>query len=161
MEWPPIFTCDNYSKTITDSLQYCRENKGLLVHAYVIMPTHVHLILSAGGPVSLSEIIRDFKKYTSRATTRLLNADANHLFLWVFKRAAQKASEGSTHKVWTDDNHPETITSESFFRQKLDYLHDNPRRKGLVDSPDHWLYSSAKTYYLGVRGVLDVDYLEW
>ncbi|MFO7889757.1 MAG: transposase [bacterium] len=64
--WLPIFQDECYFKIIIDSFKYCQEHKGLYLLGYVIMPTHLHLITSNNDSTSLSEIMRDFKNYTSK-----------------------------------------------------------------------------------------------
>ena len=59
-------------------------------------------------------------------------------------------------RFWQPSRHAEAIINEGFWRQKIDYLHDNPRRKGLVLSPQHWRYSSAAWHILGDRQPIDV-----
>ncbi|MCK4553454.1 transposase, partial [Candidatus Parcubacteria bacterium] len=66
IEWIDIFTKPEYFKVIIDSLKYCRKNKGLKLYEYVIMTNHIHLIVKAEQGYKLSQIISDFKKYTTR-----------------------------------------------------------------------------------------------
>ena len=161
-EWLPLFLSDSYCSIITGSLDYCRREKGLLVHAYVIMPTHLHGILSVSGGYVLSDVLRDARKYTSKAIVGKLEEDGHRLFEWVFRDAARKAGRpGVTHKVWSDDTHPVAIESERFLLQRIEYLHNNPVRKGLVELPEHWRYSSAALYVAGRKGPLEIDALEW
>ena len=65
-------------------------------------------------------------------------------------------------QFWQPSRHPEAIYTQRFWRQKLDYLHDNPCRKGLVLSPEHWRYSSA-AYWMGSSAESEVILtpLEW
>ncbi len=161
-EWLPVFSAERYCRIVTDSLAYCRAEKGLLVHAYVVMLTHVHAILAAREGGDLSGIIRDSRKHMAKEIVRQLCEDGNRLFDWVFRDAARKAGrpEGS-YKVWQAGMHPETIESIAFAVQKLGYLHDNPVRKGLVWLPEHWRYSSAWVYVSGRNdGPLEIDVLE-
>lgn len=162
VEWLPLFISDAYCRIITDSLEYCREHKGLLVHAYVIMPTHLHAIASAGPGADLSAILRDSRKHTSKQIVTQLQTDERRLFEWVLRDAARKSGRADgSHKVWTEGTHPETLESEKFFMQKFLYLHDNPVRKGLVEKAEDWRYSSAGFYVLGSEGPLGVDAVEW
>lgn len=162
VEWLPLFLSDTYCTIITDSLQYCRDHKGLLVQAYVIMPTHIHAILAAEQGSDLSLILRDARKYTSKALVDQLRCDGRNLFEWIFQDAARKSGRSAgAHKVWSEGVHPETLESERFFLQKLRYLHENPVRKGLVELPEHWKYSSAGFYALGAVGPLELDVAEW
>lgn len=60
-EWINIFTKPAYCEIIIDALKYCQINKGLIIHAWVIMSNHLHLIVSRNDQPLLSEILRDFK----------------------------------------------------------------------------------------------------
>lgn len=73
--WLDIFIRDRYRDVFYESLKYCQKNKGLNVHAYCIMSSHVHLIISASANNNLSEIIRDLKSFTSRHIRKALEAD--------------------------------------------------------------------------------------
>ena len=66
-------------------------------------------------------------------------------------------------RFWQATLHPEWIKTEPFYRQKLDYLHDNPCRKGLVTRPEHWRYSSASYWLSEGKSANDVilSQLEW
>jgi putative transposase len=92
-----------------------------------------------------------------------LNEDGNRLFDWIFRDAARKDGrpEGS-YKVWQSGSHPETITSPEFALQKLEYIHNYPVRKGLVEAQQHWRFSSAASYLRRhLDAPLEIDVLEW
>jgi hypothetical protein len=66
-----------------------------------------------------------------------------------FAEAMRETASMDRHRrFWQQGKHPEAISTESFWRQKVDYIHDNPCRKGLVLYPEHWRFSSAR-YYIG------------
>jgi len=159
VEWLPVFTSEPYVKIIFDSLEHLRRHRGLAVHAYVIMPTHMHAILTAGND-DLSGVMRDFKKFTSRAIYEQADKEGNQLLTRMFREAA-KRNPRSRFKVWQDGFHPEAICSRRFFLQKLDYLHANPIRRGLVNDAGEWYYTSFITYETGQEGPLEIDRLEW
>ncbi len=73
VEWIPVFTKKEYFEIIVNSLNYCRENKGLKLYAYVILDNHVHLIISADN---LTQIIKDFKSFTAREIIKTAKADS-------------------------------------------------------------------------------------
>ncbi len=50
------------------------------------------------------------------------------------------------HQVWQHGSHPELIQNDAMMRQKLEYIHYNPVKRGYVDEPEHWRYSSARNY---------------
>ena len=153
---------NKYCEIIIESLAYCRNEKDLLVHAYVIMPTHVHAALSVRPGGDLSAVLRDSRKHTAKEIVRQLNSDGNTLFDWAFRDSARKSGrpEGS-YAVWKPGAHPETIESSKFAVQQLEYMHDNPVRKGLISRQEDWRYSSAAFYLNGEVGPLELDALEW
>ena len=61
--WLPVFTRARYLDIITASLCFCRQQKGLRLHAYVILDNHLHLVVSSDN---LSQVIRDFKRHTAK-----------------------------------------------------------------------------------------------
>ena len=92
IHWIDLFTRKEFRHIIIDSLKYCQEKKGLVVHAYCIMPSHLHLIISSEGE-SLSGVIRDFKKHTNREIIKVLertNESRKKWLLNAFFKAASK-----------------------------------------------------------------------
>ena len=64
--WVDVFTRKNHRDAIIDSLKYCQKEKGLVIYAYVIMSNHIHMIVDTNNHFTLKDIIRDFKKFTSK-----------------------------------------------------------------------------------------------
>ena len=91
--WIPIFCRDDYFRVLADSLKYCVENKGLIVHGYVIMPNHFHAILSQVDG-QLSDVIRDMKKHTAKIIADKLETDKRIIWLNAMRRAS--GHEGGT-----------------------------------------------------------------
>ena len=75
-KWVDIFTGKIYTDIVVDSLNFCVENKGLIIYGYVIMSNHVHLLIQAKEE-NLSDILRDFKKFTSQPIIRTLEENKN------------------------------------------------------------------------------------
>lgn len=78
----------------------------------------------------------------------------------MFRYHAKHDSHNEEFKLWTSDNHPEEIYSDSFFRCKLNYIHQNPVRAGIVSHPAHYIYSSAANYE-NREGLISIDSLHW
>lgn len=146
VEWLDIFTSHKFMQILLESLQYCQKEKGLLVVAYVFMTNHIHLIISSKSD-SLDNILRDFKRHTTKQIKSMLKNDRRKYVFDVISR-----SDGS---IWQSDNFPELITTRKFLEQKTNYIHNNPVKKGLVAKPEDWLFSSASNYYLE-KGLLAV-----
>jgi putative transposase len=157
--WQYVFTSSEFFECIISSFKYCQEMKGLHVHAYVIMPNHVHSILSAANH-NLSDSLRDYRRFTSRSISRLFEQGKNKHLLSYFAKAAYIDSEGNCCKVWREGSHPEAIESSAFYEQKLNYIHENPVRKGYVLRPEDWLFSSARNYYLNDHPIIKIDILD-
>ncbi|MCL4510304.1 MAG: transposase [Bacteroidetes bacterium] len=160
VEWRYVFVSVPLFETIIESLKYCCTHKDLHLHGYVIMPNHVHYIVSNEVAERLSGIMRDFNRYTSQRITALLEETKRLDVLAVFRAAAAEEGRGNKYKVWQEGFHPIAIDSEEFFHQKLNYLHDNPVRKGFVERPEHWMYSSARNYLLGDHSIISVECIE-
>ena len=156
--WQSVFMSLPFFQIIIDSLKYCHKEKGLLIHGYVIMPNHIHTILSALNH-NLSDIIRDFKRYTSTRISGLLEETENNRLIKYFSTAAERVGRGNDYKIWQSGSHPEAIFTNDFFLQKLNYIHNNPVRKGFVDRPEHWTFSSARNYILGDHSIIKIDVL--
>lgn len=159
VDWEFVFTSFPYFDVIIQALKHCIANKGLHLHAYVIMPNHAHYIISAETPEHISHIMRDFNTHTSREITAFLREERKLSVLDLFARAAQLDGRGSDYKVWQEGFHPIALETEDFIMQKLDYLHDNPVRKGYVEEPEHWKYSSARNYALNDHTIILVECL--
>jgi len=118
VEWLSVFSSPGYFDTVVGSLKYCREHKGLLVHAFVIMPTHAHVIASAPEGSKISGLMRDMKAFTSRQITELLNSDKRQHFLQVLARHAGQSEE---YRVWQKGYQPKLLMGEKMATQKLNY----------------------------------------
>lgn len=157
IEWVPIFIEEEFFRILIDSLNFCVENKGLKIHGYVIMLNHIHLLASAEGNVS--DIMRDFKAFTSHEIIKLLKRKKNLIPLQLFKQAAKLDDKCQNYKVWQTGFHPIGIETEIFYNQKLKYIHQNPVRKGYVARPEYWYYSSAGYYEGSGESVLKIEML--
>lgn len=145
---------------IIDSLSYCQTNKGLIVWAYVIMPSHVHLIISRKGPEQLKNIMRDMKKYTAGKILDAIKSNQQEsrreCMLQMFYEAGQRNSNNTNYQFWQQDNHPVQLSTNSMIEQRLNYLHSNPVDARIVNIAESFVFSSARQY-AGERGLLKVS----
>ena len=107
----------------------------------------------------MSDIVRDFKKFTSKQIVKELEADLQESRReWIldrFRFAGANDKKITNYRVWQDGYHSESIYSYEFYRQKLNYIHDNPVRQEIVAHQEDYFYSSAVDY-AGGKGLLDV-----
>lgn len=159
--WVDVFTRLGQRRAIIDSLKYCQQNKGLIVYAYCIMPNHIHAIVQADDGFNLSDILRDFKKFTSKKIIELISSEPESRREWMlreFEKACERLKRDQQYKVWQDGNHAEVLFSNKFLRQKLDYIHNNPVKDMIVDEPCHYWFSSARNY-AGLDYLMEVELL--
>jgi len=146
--WIDIFSRKIYKDIIIDSLKYCQQNKALNIFAYVIMTNHLHLLINCDEK-NLSDIIRDFKKFTSKkiiATIKTEKESRREWMLNLFSFEATKHSRNKNFQFWIQESHPVEIYSNKFITQKVNYIHNNPVKAGIVEKPEEYLYSSARNY---------------
>jgi putative transposase len=142
VEWMPVFIEEATCKIFTDSLNFSIQNKRLGVNAYVIMPTHTHSIVfdKDFDNERLKHTLDDLRKFTGRQLLDYADANLPNSFGQTFR---ENAKEDRQRKFWQSTQHPEGIFTEKFYRQKFNYIHSNPVRKGLVRSAVDWRFSSA------------------
>ena len=167
INWLPLFGSPAIAQIILDSWRFLQQNHRLEIYAYVIMENHLHLIASSEH---LSKEIGDFKSFTARSIIDFLterNAQdilgqlgwASLLDCPSFGFYKLRHKEDRTYQLWQEGSHPQWIQSEDMMRQKVAYIHHNPVKRGYVDDPAHWRYSSARDY-AGQEGLLEVT-LAW
>jgi REP element-mobilizing transposase RayT len=151
VKWLPLFTQAPYRQIVLDSLNYLREHKRTQLNAFVIMSTHLHAVLWPDEGISESDVVRDFKRFTSRAISKeaLRQGDQNLLEAFAAARETNRAQDISQYQVWQEGSHAEAIFTLKFAEQKISYIHANPVRAGLVNRPEEWSYSSARAYLCG------------
>ncbi len=146
VDWIDIFTRRIYFDFIIDNLEFCQTNKNLDIYEYVIMTNHIHMICMGRG-VPLSDILRDFKSYTSKELIKLIKENPKESrrkwILNTFKKAGRKNPLNENYQVWQNFNYPTLLDSSFLIDQKTDYIHMNPVVAGFVNEPYEYLYSSA------------------
>lgn len=155
VEWLEVFIRPQLADIVLSNLRYCVEHKGLVLHAWCLMPNHLHLICTHPKG-KLSDVLRDFKSYTSKTLYSSLSENKipesrKALLLSRFHFAG--APKDRRFKLWQDGNHPIYCSTEKVFEQRLTYIHENPVRAGFVWQPEHYRYSSAIDYQ-GGQGLL-------
>ncbi len=147
--WIDVFTRKNHRDEIINALKYCQREKGLIIYAYVIMSNHIHMVVDSQGLFSLKDIIRDFKKFTSKSILRQIQSEPEsrrEWFIQLFKDAAEESKKHKNYKFWQPGNYAIEVYTEKFVWIKINYIHNNPVKAGLVKSPLDWVYSSASNY---------------
>lgn len=152
-EWFPLFTRPALVDILLDCWRYQQAQHGLKLFGYVVLENHLHLVAQAPR---LDQCVSRFKSFTAR---RIID----HLEIQGAKRVLQRLGfskrahkHDRDYQCWQEGVHGELVYSEAVMRQKLDYIHYNPVKRGYVDLPEHWRYSSARDY-AGQPGLIVID----
>ena len=160
--WVDVFTRLEQKIALVESLEYCQQEKGLEIYGYCIMTNHLHMLCKAVGKATLPEIMRDFKKFTSKQVIKIILEGPESRRDWMlkyFEDACYKLRREQRYKVWKDGYHAEVLFSKQFILQKLNYIHNNPVKDKVVAKPEDYIFSSARNY-AGLKGELNIILLD-
>lgn len=160
LHWIDVFIREEYISLLLNAIRYCQIHKGLRLLCWCLMPSHMHMIYIAenGNP---GGIIKSIKGYTSRQLLDFIPSNVQESRrVWMMRmfRISGKGNDSSRlvkRQFWQFGSHPILLWSPEITRQKMDYIHNNPVKAGLVEQPEHWRLSSAIDY-AGGKGLLEV-----
>ncbi len=150
--WVDVFTRNDYKNILMDNLKFCQDYKGLEIFAWCVMTNHVHLVIRAKDGFRLPDILRDFKKFTSKA---IVHAITNNIQESRKEWLLEQFITPEGFRFWQGDNKPIELWSNKVIDEKINYIHQNPVEDGIVFRAEDYLYSSASDY-AGEKGLLDV-----
>jgi len=135
-----------------EHLRVCRESDGFKLFAWVVMPEHFHLLLLPNLPTTpVSVILRNLKEPFARMVIgRWKELDAPIL-------STITDSRGSRHFWQRGGGHDRNILGGHELPEKINYIHMNPVRRGLVTRPEAWRWSSASWYAHPQTGTIPID----
>src|SRR5215207_2572947 len=145
--WKHILAESKYSQIVLDSLVWFQREKRIFLFAFVIMPSHLHMILKPENK-TISDIIQDFGSYTAHTFLHELCKDKRDDLLIFFHK--QRRDVRHKHSIWQDIQ-AKNIYSSRFLSQKIEYIHNNPVSKDwkLVTDRAEYKYGSACFYDKG------------
>ena len=141
--WLPVFTRPETVQILLDSWRFLQEQGRLVLLGYVVLENHVHFIATSEN---LAKQVGDFKSYTARRIIDHLRERRVQTLLAGLDYHKSRHKIDREFQLWHEGSHPKIIETEDAMRQKLDYIHDNPVKRGYVDDATHWRYSSARNY---------------
>ncbi|WP_295458661.1 transposase [uncultured Thiodictyon sp.] len=156
VEWLPVFTRPETAQVLFDSWTWLQANAGLRLYGFVLLENHLHAVAQASD---LPGVWQRFKSFTAKRLIEVLETAGARQLLdrMAFAFKAQRGDR--THQFWQEGSHPQAIEGEEMLRQKLEYIHWNPVKRGFVDEPEYWRWSSARVY-AGRAGVVEV-FTDW
>ena len=153
VEWLSVFTRPDAVQVLLDSWSHQRLNDGLRLYGYVILENHLHFVAQAPR---LDKCLKNFKSFTAAQLIKLLEANKVERLLARLGFAKRTYKHDRQYQFWQEGAHAEMIFSETMMRQKLEYIHQNPVKRGYVEQPEHWRCSSARND-VGKPGLIEID----
>jgi putative transposase len=134
--------CDLFVRCLED----VRHDFGLYVYGYVVMPEHVHLLVSEPSKRRLADAIHDLKLSFARVAKKLM-----------VPQVRARSVGANLGAFWQARYYDRNVRDYEEFKVKLRYLHQNPVKRGLVSKPEDWKWSSYRHYALREIGVVEIE----
>jgi putative transposase len=138
----PVFRSDKIKAITCEALDEARNSGGFLIFAYVIMPDHMHILTDQ--PATSADVLRRIKGITGRRVIDYLKQ--NNYTSSLAKLRHEEWKRGHSYSLWQQEKNVLSIFSEGIFMQKVNYIHLNPVRAGLVERAVDYRWSSARIW---------------
>jgi len=151
----PLLSKERSCRWLLQALQLGREKEQFHLWAYVIMPEHVHLLLWPKKDATISEILTTLKQSVSKRAV-----------LWIKQNAPQflprledtQPNGKRSYRFWQrGGGYDRNLRSVADIHEKIEYIHANPVRRGLVATPDAWQWSSCLAWQTGRDEPITID----
>ena len=129
----PLLDAPGDMETVEAVLEQMRERHRARVYAYVLMPEHVHLLMNEPPPILLAQFLKALKQITSRKL------------------------RGPREKFWQDRYYDSNVHGGKARSEVIRYIHHNPVKRGLVERPEDWAWSSLRHYATGAKGTVEIE----
>jgi REP element-mobilizing transposase RayT len=143
LKWQPLLQPDEHKEIIMNSLKFLVEDKRIWLYGYVIMPNHIHLLWCKQDAWLEKNVQQMFLKFTAQQIKfRLVEHNPKELDNYI---STQKDRD---YHFWEHRAYTATMYNRKVASQKIDYMHHNPVKAELCDSPEQYVYSSYRFYEL-------------
>jgi putative transposase len=130
----PFLVTTHAKDTVEHLLEQTRNQYGLRIAAYVLMPDHIHLLTNEPSAGTLATLLQVFKQLTARDLKSF-----------------------QSKQFWQRRYYDFNVSSHEKYLEKLQYIHRNPVKRGLVDRPEDYRWSSFCHYATGAAGVVEIE----
>jgi len=144
LEWKPLLTSENFKDIVIDSLRYMVQHGRVMIHAFVIMNNHIHLLWQIIHPHQREDVQRDMLKFTAQMMIKELRNN-NPILLEDYYVGARDRK----YQIWERNPLSVPVWTADVLKQKLQYIHNNPVRAGLCIYSEEYKYSTAGIYNSG------------
>ncbi len=151
----PFFTRERTCTWMLEAMDRGRQRGLFHLWAYVIMPEHVHVVLLPGGQIRISQILSTIKQSLSKRA-----------LLWVRKNAPEflprmedrQPNGDVSYRFWQrGGGYDRNLRSARDVHEKIAYIHANPVRRGLVEHPGDWAWSSYRSWMSETDEPIPID----
>lgn len=157
----PVFRSEALKAVTCKALAEARNSGGFLIFAYVIMSNHLHILTDE--PKTSADVLRRLKGITGRRVIDYLKE--NNYQSSLAKLRHEEWKRGHSHSLWQQEKNVFNIFSEAVFMQKVNYIHLNPVRAGLVERAVDYRWSSARIWHGSATEdeplKVDIDRIRW
>ncbi len=141
LEWKHLLKPDKFKEIIINSLKFLVKENRVEVYAFVIMNNHIHLIWRMHNDVAKANVQQSFMKFTAQKILQELRN--NHEKVLVHFRVNAKDRK---YQIWERNALSIEIHSNEVMKQKMNYIHQNPVKAGIVKNATAYKYSTALHY---------------
>lgn len=153
LHWIPIFTRKESVQIIIECLKFLQQKDNLKLYAYVILENHLHMVVQSDD---LHKTMQSFKQYTAKQILEMLKKQNVKMILEQLAFYKKSHHKEKTYQIWEEGCQPKLINSDDMMKIKIDYIHQNPVKRGYIDNAVHWRYSSARDY-CDMNGLIEID----
>lgn len=159
-----VFVRPAYKGVIVDALNHFIEAQGLVIYSWCLMTSHLHLLIKTKEGYGPAYFERDFKKFTTPEIIKAIELEMDSRRNWMIQRFedfSKSLKRIEKFNVWQNCSSPLRIdpSQPALLFDRIDHIHDNPLRDRIVDSPESYLFSSARDY-AGMRGLVKVKVIQ-
>ncbi len=153
LHWIPLFTRQESVEILLESFRHLQKSDNLKLYAYVILENHLHIVAQSDD---IAKSMAKFKRHTARQLILLLKRENVKTILeqLAFYKKSHKADR--EYQLWQEGLQPKLVQSDAMMLNKINYIHQNPVKRGYIDEASHWRYSSARDYE-DMNGLLEVE----
>src|SRR6266852_1562397 len=157
----PVFRTDAIKVITCAALNEARKSGGFVIYAYVIMPDHLHAITDSA--IKPSKVLQFINGIISRRVIDHLKQHGHNASLLKLRR--ESGARGHMYSLWENHNNAPPTFSEGMFMEKVNYIHQNPVRAGLVERAEDYRWSSVRCWKRCPLEdeplIVDIDRVNW
>lgn len=157
-----LFVRPAYKRVISNALNHFITNNGLILHAWCLMTGHLHLVIRTRDGQGPAAFEREFKKYTTLELLKILEQAGDPRREWIlgrFEEYGQSLRKQERYPIWQSCTGQIHIDDVPDLSDRIDQVHENPVRDGLVELQEHYVYSSSRDY-AGLKGLVRVSVVQ-